>query len=187
MQDNEPLMRALAKVSLCFSRSSHLPTSLYHVPTYPDPHSRRSLSGTRSSLPLSHPHFHHPFSRITLDLRSRDTITNIQLVTVNNPDKILFVGEALVGNEAVDQLTKFDRALKDFSSAGIGGGSRKRGIDGIILTKFDTIVSHLSSYRPFWKTLREIRGMGMKNRGEGQKKKTREGERERERKEGADA
>jgi signal recognition particle receptor subunit alpha len=67
----------------------------------------------------------------------------MQLVTVNNPDKILFVGEALVGNEAVDQLTKFDRALKDFSSAGIGGGSRKRGIDGIILTKFDTIVSRV--------------------------------------------
>jgi signal recognition particle receptor subunit alpha len=62
---------------------------------------------------------------------------------VNNPDKILFVGEALVGNEAVDQLTKFDRALKDFSSAGIGGAQRKRGIDGIILTKFDTIVSTL--------------------------------------------
>lgn len=64
-----------------------------------------------------------------------------QLVTVNNPDKIIFVGEALVGNEAVDQLTKFDRALKDFSGAGTGGGQRKRGIDGIILTKFDTIVS----------------------------------------------
>jgi signal recognition particle receptor subunit alpha len=60
-------------------------------------------------------------------------------VTVNNPDKIVFVGEALVGNEAVDQLTKFDRSLKDFSSA--GGAQRKRGIDGIILTKFDTIVS----------------------------------------------
>lgn len=51
----------------------------------------------------------------------------------------MFVGEALVGNEAVDQLTKFDRSLKDFSSA--GGSHRKRGIDGIILTKFDTIVS----------------------------------------------
>lgn len=63
-----------------------------------------------------------------------------KLVTVNNPDKIIFVGEALVGNEAVDQLTKFDRALKDFSSAG-AGGSRRRGIDGILLTKFDTIVS----------------------------------------------
>lgn len=64
-----------------------------------------------------------------------------KLVSVNNPDKIIFVGEALVGNEAVDQLTKFDRALKDFSSAGAGGASRRRGIDGILLTKFDTIVS----------------------------------------------
>lgn len=63
-----------------------------------------------------------------------------KLVTVNNPDKIIFVGEALVGNEAVDQLTKFDRALKDFSGAG-AGAPRRRGIDGILLTKFDTIVS----------------------------------------------
>jgi signal recognition particle receptor subunit alpha len=62
-----------------------------------------------------------------------------KLVTVNNPDKIVFVGEALVGNEAVDQLTKFDRSLKDFSAS--GGASRQRGIDGILLTKFDTIVS----------------------------------------------
>ncbi|ORY31292.1 SRP54-type protein [Naematelia encephala] len=62
-----------------------------------------------------------------------------KLVTVNNPDKIVFVGEALVGNEAVDQLTKFDRALQDFSSSGVGGAMRKRGIDGIVLTKFDTI------------------------------------------------
>ncbi|WVW80739.1 hypothetical protein I302_102725 [Kwoniella bestiolae CBS 10118] len=60
-----------------------------------------------------------------------------KLVAVNNPDKIIFVGEALVGNEAVDQLSKFDRSLKDFSSA--GGVQKKRGIDGIILTKFDTI------------------------------------------------
>ncbi|EKC99727.1 signal recognition particle binding protein [Trichosporon asahii var. asahii CBS 8904] len=60
-----------------------------------------------------------------------------KLVTVNNPDKIVFVGEALVGNEAVDQLTKFDRALKDFSSA--SGSTKRRGIDGILLTKFDTI------------------------------------------------
>ncbi|WVQ86159.1 hypothetical protein IAT38_008327 [Cryptococcus sp. DSM 104549] len=62
-----------------------------------------------------------------------------KLVTVNNPDKIVFVGEALVGNEAVDQLSKFDRALRDFSGAGSGAGGRKRGIDGIVLTKFDTI------------------------------------------------
>lgn len=53
---------------------------------------------------------------------------------MNNPDKILFVGEALVGNEAVDQLSKFNRALKDFS-----GVSKPRQIDGMILTKFDTI------------------------------------------------
>ncbi|KAF8932537.1 SRP54-type protein [Dissophora ornata] len=57
-----------------------------------------------------------------------------KLVTVNNPDKIIFVGEALVGNEAVDQLTKFNAALKDFS-----GMANPRHIDGMILTKFDTI------------------------------------------------
>jgi len=62
-----------------------------------------------------------------------------KLVTVNTPDKIVFVGEALVGNEAVDQLSKFDRSLRDFSSA--TPGAEQRGIDGMILTKFDTIVS----------------------------------------------
>ena len=60
-----------------------------------------------------------------------------QLVATNNPDKILFVGEALVGNEAVDQLTKFDRALRDFSSA--SGSGKERGIDGMIVTKWDTV------------------------------------------------
>jgi signal recognition particle receptor subunit alpha len=34
-----------------------------------------------------------------------------KLVSVNNPDLVLFVGEALVGNEAVDQLSKFNQAL----------------------------------------------------------------------------
>ncbi|KAH0623250.1 hypothetical protein JD844_031336 [Phrynosoma platyrhinos] len=43
-----------------------------------------------------------------------------KLIAVNTPDLVLFVGEALVGNEAVDQLTP-------------------RLIDGIVLTKFDTI------------------------------------------------
>lgn len=57
-----------------------------------------------------------------------------KLVAVNNPDKVIFVGEALVGNEAVDQLTKFNQALKDFS-----GLQEPRHIDGMILTKFDTI------------------------------------------------
>lgn len=91
MQDNEPLMRALAKVS--------------------------SRAWGRS-----------PFSEL---------YCLVQLVAVNDPDKIIFVGEALVGNEAVDQLTKFDRALRDFSSAsGLGKG---RGIDGMLVTKWDTV------------------------------------------------
>ncbi|TKA51033.1 hypothetical protein B0A53_05828 [Rhodotorula sp. CCFEE 5036] len=70
-----------------------------------------------------------------------------KLIAVNQPDKIIFVGEALVGNEAVDQLTKFNRSLRDFSArggSGAGSGATKgkgegRGVDGMILTKFDTI------------------------------------------------
>ncbi|XP_007539450.1 signal recognition particle receptor subunit alpha [Erinaceus europaeus] len=57
-----------------------------------------------------------------------------KLITVNTPDLVLFVGEALVGNEAVDQLVKFNRALADHSLA-----QTPRLIDGIVLTKFDTI------------------------------------------------
>merc|ERR1712212_32571 len=38
-----------------------------------------------------------------------------KLITVNDPDLVLFVGEALVGNEAVDQLVKFNQALSDYS------------------------------------------------------------------------
>ncbi|WFD19711.1 hypothetical protein MCAP1_001947 [Malassezia caprae] len=57
-----------------------------------------------------------------------------KLIAVNQPDKVLFVGEALVGNEAVDQLTKFHRALKDYS-----GVSHPRGLDGCLLTKWDTV------------------------------------------------
>jgi len=57
-----------------------------------------------------------------------------KLVQVNNPDLVLFVGEALVGNEAVDQLSKFNHALADHSMA-----AQPRLIDGIVLTKFDTI------------------------------------------------
>jgi len=57
-----------------------------------------------------------------------------KLVCINEPDLVLFVGEALVGNEAVDQLTKFNRSLEEF-----GAGKNPRGIDGIFLTKFDTV------------------------------------------------
>ena len=53
---------------------------------------------------------------------------------MNQPDLVLFVGEALVGNEAVDQLSKFNQALADYSQS-----TEPRLIDGIILTKFDTI------------------------------------------------
>lgn len=57
-----------------------------------------------------------------------------KLVENNNPDLVLFVGEALVGNDGIDQLTMFNQALIDHSSQ-----QNPRGIDGIILTKFDTV------------------------------------------------
>lgn len=57
-----------------------------------------------------------------------------KLIKVNEPDLVLFVGEALVGNEAVDQLVKFNKALADYSS-----NENPHIIDGIVLTKFDTI------------------------------------------------
>ena len=40
------------------------------------------------------------------------------LIAVNDPQLVLFVGEALVGNDAVDQLTKFNRALADLAPVG---------------------------------------------------------------------
>jgi len=66
---------------------------------------------------------------------------------VNNPDRIIFVGEALVGNEAVDQLTKFDRALRDFSTA--SGSGKGRGIDGMLITKWDTVDDKVSGCAVF--------------------------------------
>ncbi|KAM9801334.1 signal recognition particle receptor subunit alpha [Neosynchiropus ocellatus] len=57
-----------------------------------------------------------------------------KLIAVNTPDLVLFVGEALVGNEAVDQLVKFNKALADHSMS-----EKPHLIDGIVLTKFDTI------------------------------------------------
>ena len=38
----------------------------------------------------------------------------------------------------VDQLSKFDRALRDFSSAA-GAARKERGIDGMLVTKWDTV------------------------------------------------
>ena len=55
----------------------------------------------------------------------------VSLIQRNKPDLTLFVGEALVGNDGVDQLMEFNRALQ------INGNRHL--IDGIILTKFDTV------------------------------------------------
>lgn len=57
------------------------------------------------------------------------------LINLNQPDLVLFVGEALVGNDAVDQLTKFNQRLADLCP----NPSQRHLIDGIVLTKFDTI------------------------------------------------
>lgn len=63
-----------------------------------------------------------------------------KLIKVNEPDLVLFVGEALVGNEAVDQLVKFNQALADYSSM-----DNPHVVDGIVLTKFDTIDDKVKS------------------------------------------
>lgn len=35
-----------------------------------------------------------------------------KLINMNDPDLVLFVGEALVGNDGIDQLTKFNQVCK---------------------------------------------------------------------------
>ena len=68
--------------------------------------------------------------------RMQDNVPLMQalvlLISQNQPDLILFVGEALVGNDGIDQLSKF----KDAIEVGTKG---LRSIDGIILSKFDTV------------------------------------------------
>jgi signal recognition particle receptor subunit alpha len=59
---------------------------------------------------------------------------SLQLVNTVQPDLVLFVGEALVGNDGVHQLIGFDKALADLSR-----DQSPRLVDGIVLTKFDTI------------------------------------------------
>jgi len=56
-----------------------------------------------------------------------------KLVQLNRPNLILFVGEALVGNDGIDQLMMFNQALAKHLPRG------DHEIDGIVLTKFDTI------------------------------------------------
>ena len=63
----------------------------------------------------------------------------MQLIDVNDPDLVLFVGEALVGNDAVDQLVKFNRALSEHVHASTTRTGQPHTVDGIVLTKFDTV------------------------------------------------
>ncbi|KAA0177684.1 hypothetical protein FNF27_00856 [Cafeteria roenbergensis] len=57
------------------------------------------------------------------------------LVASNRPDLVLFVGEALAGSDSVDQLKEFNRSLVGLAPE----GTSPRGVDGIFLTKCDTI------------------------------------------------
>ena len=66
-------------------------------------------------------------------------------ISVNDPDLVLFVGEALVGNEAVDQLTRFNQALADHSPS----RDNPHLIDGMVLSKFDTIDDKVCEFRNF--------------------------------------
>lgn len=54
-----------------------------------------------------------------------------KLILTIKPDRTVFVGEALVGSEGVDQLGKFSAALRHSDG--------RQAIDGIILSKFDTV------------------------------------------------
>ena len=57
-----------------------------------------------------------------------------KLVQLNSPNLLLFVGEALVGNDGIDQLLMFNKALATYLPS-----NQQHEIDGIVLTKFDTI------------------------------------------------
>jgi hypothetical protein len=46
------------------------------------------------------------------------------LISLNQPELVLFVGEALVGNDAVDQLVKFNRSLADLAPGAAAGALR---------------------------------------------------------------
>jgi signal recognition particle receptor subunit alpha len=57
------------------------------------------------------------------------------LVTINQPDLVVFIGEALVGNDGVDQLTNFNSALIKYSTE----EKERREIDAVLISKFDTV------------------------------------------------
>lgn len=54
-----------------------------------------------------------------------------KLAQENQPDMVVFVGEALVGNDGVDQVRMFNQAVSSFS--------RTQKVNAILLTKFDTV------------------------------------------------
>ncbi len=56
------------------------------------------------------------------------------LIVDNRPNLTLFVGEALVGNDGVDQLLMFRDAIAKNAPPGL-----THGLNGILLTKFDTV------------------------------------------------
>ena len=61
-----------------------------------------------------------------------------KLVAVNSPDLVLFVGEALTGNDGVDQVQKFNRSLVDMSydrnrPRGRGSGAIKHDVGTIAI------------------------------------------------------
>ena len=64
-----------------------------------------------------------------------------RLIQVNTPDLVLFVGEALVGNDGVDQLCKFNSSLKRLAAKSSSAAilQKENLIDGVFLAKFDTI------------------------------------------------
>ena len=57
-----------------------------------------------------------------------------RLINELKPDLSLFVAEALVGGNGSDQIASFDNSLKLYAAT-----ANPKGIDGIVLTKFDTI------------------------------------------------
>ena len=58
-----------------------------------------------------------------------------RLVNLNQPNLITFIGEALVGNDGVDQLMKFNQALLEMAP----DNTNPREIDAILISKFDTV------------------------------------------------
>ena len=54
-----------------------------------------------------------------------------KLAADNQPDLVVFVGEALVGNDGVDQVRMFNQAVNSHS--------RSQKVNAILLTKFDTV------------------------------------------------